>query len=86
MPQRNGIPRYRCFKEVQALKILDVRLDPGTLGATLTFGDPWPTLKLNHEDTCRFSPRGGGYWVWYADGYQSFSPGAAFEAGYALVP
>ncbi len=27
----------------------------------------------------------GGYWVKYADGYQSFSPQDAFEEGYTRI-
>ena len=33
----------------------------------------------------KHAPRVGGYFVRYDDGYESFSPAAAFEGGYTSV-
>lgn len=33
----------------------------------------------------KHNPRPGGYYVRYLDGYESFSPAGAFEAGYSLI-
>jgi hypothetical protein len=33
----------------------------------------------------KHDPRPGGYFVEYADGYRSFSPAEAFEAGYTRI-
>jgi hypothetical protein len=33
----------------------------------------------------KHNPEPGGYYVLYADGYESFSPAAAFEEGYTRV-
>ena len=36
---------------------------------------------MNEPET----PRVGGYYVVYADGYKSFSPATAFEEGYTKI-
>ena len=82
------MPRYKCHKEVHALKIKKVRTAEGAIGF----------LEMVPEDA-RFAPiqvasmwaeqhqvAAGGYYVVYKDGYTSFSPGAAFEDGYTLIP
>jgi hypothetical protein len=33
----------------------------------------------------KHNPQVGGYFVEYDDGYHSFSPAEAFEAGYTLI-
>lgn len=83
-------PLYRSHKTVRALKIKDVepgRRDGAGPGATLVFEDdryePLPvseTWDHKHEQ-----PKEGGYFVIYEDGYESWSPAAAFELGYTLA-
>lgn len=81
------MPRYKCHKEVHALKIQKVRTAEGKLA----------TLELVPEDA-RFAPIevsaswaeqhavvAGGYYVLYKGGYASFSPADVFEDGYTLV-
>lgn len=78
------MPKYKCYKEVHALKINNFQVN----------GE---TVKLFFEDT-RFAPievttdwankhdlAAGGYYVVYKDGYKSFSPAVAFEEGYELI-
>ncbi len=82
------MPRYRCHKEVQALKIAEVFIpDPPEFdGARLRFEDDrFPSLDVPDDYVAKHDPKPGGYLVVYADGYQSFSPAEAFESGYTLI-
>ncbi len=44
------------------------------------------TIAVTADWYRRHKPEAGGYYVMYEDGYTSFSPGSAFEAGYTLDP
>jgi hypothetical protein len=87
------LPRYRCHKEVWALKIARVE--------TVTIAEPAMTIhdetRLHFADT-DYAPisvtdewvqkhgvKAGGYYVVYKDGYKSFSPADAFEDGYTRI-
>ncbi len=71
------LPRYRCHKEVWALKIKWI------IGNTITPDDPgYEPFTLSAAYFEKHQPYAGGYYVVYADGYESFSPADAFEGGY----
>lgn len=53
------------------------------MGATITPEAPFPPFEVNHAYVEKHKPAAGGYFVVYDDGYQSFSPGKAFEEGYS---
>ena len=81
---RMMMPTYVCHKTVRALKLARVELlaDRGVLtpeNATQGF-----TVSLDYMK--KHNPQPGGYYIIYADNYESFSPAAAFEKGYTLVP
>lgn len=83
MPDKSSLPRYKCHKEVRASKILKI-------GAVQS--EHWTTLTLEHAPILvpesymrKHEPSVGGYYVLYEDGYESFSPVEAFEAGYTLI-
>jgi len=89
------MPKYKCHKEVWALKIAKLELDL-TLAAAEnreTTGGAWITpsdegyakFHVDAEYMRKHKPHGGGYYVVYADGYKSFSPAAAFEEGYNRI-
>lgn len=86
MGPQTEIPKYRSFKTVRALKIMEVEqhpLDSGGMGAMLhpMDKDIEPFLvDVNYVK--KHNPVAGGYYVLYEDGYESFSPALAFEAGY----
>lgn len=112
-----AMPRYRCHKEVAALKIREVgsvpvpewrnpvcrgSLDFGSAcghcercewlrnnphqGAIIFPAEPgYAPFRVSAEYMRRHRPQPGGYFVVYADGYQSYSPAKAFEEGYARI-
>jgi len=81
------LPRYRCHKEVWALKIDTLKPrtpDDGTL--LLTPDDQrYAAFILDAEYVSKHKPQAGGYYVVYKDGYKSFSPAQAFEEGYTKI-
>lgn len=82
------MPRYRCHKEVWALKISDIT-DPNSVtdgSRVLHFEDKgYASLCVDGNFMARHRPEVGGYYVVYADGYKSFSPAKAFEDGYTKI-
>jgi hypothetical protein len=74
------MPRYKCHKEVHALKIADIRLDD-----ILIVEAPYSAVRVSREWMEKHEPKVGGYYVVYEDGYASFSPAQAFENGYARI-
>ena len=81
--------RYQCHKIVEAAKVASI------IGATVRLhgddpaaGDVGEIVSVSASWLSRFKPTEPndlGYFVRYADGYESWSPTAVFEAGYALV-
>jgi hypothetical protein len=78
------MPRYRCHKEVHALKIKGIeQRDDGNY---LVPDDArYAAFWLDPAFINKHNPQPGGYYVVYDDGYASFSPAKAFEEGYTLV-
>ena len=83
------MPRYKCHKEVHALKIASIHLNhpAGLIGeALLTPEDTtYAPFVVNREYMVKHNPQPGGYYVVYKDGYKSFSPADVFEDGYTRV-
>ena len=89
------MPRYKCHKEVHALKIASIRPDwhdrkenEETDGSATLFpseSELYAPFKVNAEFMRKHQPLAGGYYVVYSDGYVSFSPAQAFEEGYTRV-
>lgn len=42
-------------------------------------------IRVTAEYVAKHKPQPGGYYVVYDDGYESFSPGKAFEEGYTRI-
>lgn len=82
----NELPQYKCHKVVRAGKILATAHNPNEDAIFLDVDgvvNKWlsaPAGWLN-----KHNPDIGGYLVAYEDGYLSYSPTAAFEAGYSLI-
>lgn len=76
------LPRWRCHKVVSAAKILEIERRSG--GALLALeGEAIEGVSSVYMG--KHDPQVGGYYVRYDDGYESFSPAEAFEAGYMRV-
>ena len=80
--------RWKCHKRVWAEKIKEVYIpnpnqapDDGGRGLLLEDGG---VVILDRAYMEKHKPQAGGYFVVYEDGYQSFSPAAAFESGYTV--
>jgi hypothetical protein len=85
------MPKYRCHKEVWALKISAV-VDPTQPGnetdglRILSFTDArYASIRVSGDYVRKHKPEVGGYYVVYKDGYKSFSPAEAFEDGYTRI-
>ena len=91
------MPRYRCHKEVWALKIAGIKRhnedDPGAEtdgSAMLMFEESDPSIcyspiRVDHDYMRKHNPQVGGYYVVYKDGYKSWSPAEVFEDGYSRI-
>ena len=80
------MPRYRCHKEVHALKIgegLVVNSDGSTTLPILD--DGFAPVTVEPGVVSRYVPMPGDYLVVYEDGYRSISPAKAFEDGYVRI-
>ena len=75
--------RYKSHKEVEAFKITGIS-ELSTQGMTrLLGGSDVMVVAQNYMD--KHKPQVGGYYVRYADGYESWSPADAFEGGYTRI-
>ena len=90
MPQCE-MPRYKCHKEVWALKIAEIERhhhyapETGQGAAIVPVEEGYGAFSVDEEYMTKHNPTVGGYYVVYADGYKSFSPAEAFEDGYTLI-
>ena len=86
------MPKYKCHKEVWALKIKAIKLDGEgedreTDGSAMITPeeDRYEPFKVDSAYMHKHKPQVGGYYVVYEDGYKSFSPAKALEEGYARI-
>ena len=89
--EQREMPKYKCHKEVNALKIKSLRATAnpneetdGSLFMTPT-EEGYSDVRLDREFVLKHKPQVGGYYVVYKDGYTSFSPCEAFEEGYTRI-
>lgn len=76
-----GLAQYACHKLVNAGQITAIN------AASLTIDDEDGNAIsriVSDEWLKKHNPEVGGYFVVYADGYESYSPVEAFEKGYTL--
>lgn len=90
----NKLKQYQCHKTVEAGQIRRIEKkesDAGALEAVILIIENHNLLEPEHSVsvTVRYyekhQPQAGGYYVKYEDGYESYSPAAAFESGYSLM-
>lgn len=78
------MPKYRCHKEVWALKIKQINEmnGGGAIHMLITPEDSaYAPFYVDASYVKKHQPKVGGYYVVYQDGYKSFSPADAFEEG-----
>ena len=83
----SDLPVYKCHKEVRACKIGSIgqRLVAGEGVVTeITPADGFEVFEVSADYMKKHLPEAGGYYVRYADGYESYSPAKPFEEGYTL--
>ena len=86
MSETMEMPKYKCYKEVWALKIKgisDVVRDGKRLIIPADKG--YAPFEVDEQFIKKHSPEVGGYYVVYKDGYKSYSPAKAFKEGYTLI-
>jgi hypothetical protein len=78
------MPKYRCHKEVHALKIKEIQI--GHTRAVIVPEDPrYGPIVVDMLFIDKHEPKAGGYYVVYSNGHKSDSPADAFEAGYTKI-
>lgn len=80
------LPKWKSHKEVHAAKVERVESE-GDGGAILYLRTPSGdqcSVRVDAGYVRKHEPKADGYFVEYEDGYQSWSPSAAFEGGYTL--
>ena len=92
-----ALPRWKCHKQVRAAKITGFQFPPagpvacmGDVGssallAPAVFARMIGMTKPDPEDGEPWANLVGGYYIRYADGYESWSPAKAFEDGYTRM-
>lgn len=74
--------RYKSHKTVEAGRIIGMgHLD----GKYLLMLEGNHEVQVSEHYLQHFKPQEGGYYVKYADGYESWSPADAFEEGYRAI-
>ena len=82
------LPKWKCHKEVWAVKIFGLEMNADGSANIAPVGDDLSEFTTGANWNERFTLREDmdfGYYVQYADGYESWSPSSAFENGYTLI-
>ena len=90
MPKNTqSMPRYRCHKEVWAIKIGSIERSDDSVQYSSYLLRPsdarYEPITVGRDWLIRHEPQVGGYYVVYEDGYKSYSSERAFEDGYAAI-
>jgi len=80
------MPKYNCHKQVWALKIKKIVINPNESYDLFFEEDGYAPINMEKEEhKSKPEPDIGWYYVVYKDGYKSFSPAKEFEDGYTLA-
>ncbi len=79
--------KYKCHKEVHAAKIVSLtKMLHDHVQEMLLEGEfENDKVLVDRVWLAKHQPEVGGYYVEYEDGYTSYSPAEAFEAGYTEI-
>lgn len=86
-PLPDAVPSWRSHKIVRAAKITEVTTlaHMPDSGGVLTLEGVDGPIAVSPAYVAKHQPQVGGYYVRYADGYESWSPAEAFEGGYTQL-
>ncbi len=80
------MPLYQCHKQVRAIKIKEFQYsDFRGCNEAIPEEEGITPVAVSNDWITRHNAVAGGYLVMYEDGYMSFSPAKAFEAGYTRI-
>lgn len=88
------LPQWQCHKKVRAAKVIEVTREQGDNapyslrleGDHVRYVDQnWAKRHGVWDPGVDVPKLAGGFFVEYEDGYSSWSPPEAFEAGYTLI-
>lgn len=81
------MPRYKCHKDVHALRIEIVKINEDGSGTIVPRDQRYAafTTATDWGDRFKGDENDTGYYVVYKDGYASWSPTKDFEEGYTLI-
>lgn len=87
MPTEMEMPKYRCHKEVWALKIKAIEevYDYTNCTRLIPEDETYGPILVDRRFVKNHQPEAGGYYVVYEDGYKSYSPSDPFEKGYTRI-
>ena len=91
MSEQRELPKYKSHKIIQALKIDFIGMEHGKdnphrgKGLIHPVDEGYAPFHVSEEYMKKHSPKAGGYYVRYPDGYESWSPAKAFEDGYTRL-
>lgn len=85
MSELSKLPAYKCHKTVHALRIAEIEGHGGPEDVLRFFDVGSVPICVTKDWMRAHNPVVGGYYVVYEDGYASFSPAEAFEAGYTRI-
>lgn len=85
MPMEREMPKYKCHKVVHAVKLHTLQEEEDGSGILEPHDFAYQKFSVSKEYMDKHDPQCGGYYVVYEDGYESYSPAEAFEAGYTLI-
>lgn len=78
-----SLKSYKSHKTVEAAKI--IALTAPTTVVVINSSNGSETVTVDPSYFEKHKPEVGGYYVKYGDGYESWSPAAAFETGYTAI-
>lgn len=81
------MPKYKCHKEVWALKIAAIEIHEDKSATIAPEDKPFApfTTEAGWATAFKGSEEDKGYYVVYKDGYKSWSPTKVFEEGYTRI-
>lgn len=80
------LPKYKSHKEICALKIAAIEFNEIGSAKIAPANKDYELFTVTaYREKFKGSENDLGYYVKYKDGYESWSPTAAFEDGYTLV-